>query len=81
VDQLRPHPHQGVPGAQHYQILAHFPTAVPYRVQRLRIDPPQSGQLVRIDAITLALATLRPFQGVQEKLCLEISQQQALWEL
>jgi len=29
-------------------------------IQRLRIDPPQSCQLVRIDAITLALTTLRP---------------------
>ncbi len=61
VDQLRPHRHQCVPGSQHHQILAHFPTAVPNRIQRLRIHPPQSGQLVRIDAITLPLATLRSF--------------------
>src|SRR5712691_12716688 len=50
-----------VPGSQHHQILAHFSTAMPNRVQRLRIHPPQSCQLVGIDAIALPLATLRPF--------------------
>src|SRR5712671_4212080 len=34
---------------------------MPNRVQRLRIHPPQSCQLVGIDAIALPLATLRPF--------------------
>jgi hypothetical protein len=32
-----------------------------WRVQRLRIHPPQARQLVGIDAIALPLATLRPF--------------------
>src|ERR1700682_5559976 len=61
VDQLRPHRYQGVPGSQHHQILAHFSTAMPNRIQRLRIHPPQARQLVGIDAIALPLATLRPF--------------------
>src|SRR5262249_33232552 len=61
VDQLRPHRHQCVPGSQHHQILAHFSTAMPNRVQRLRIHSPQSCQLVGIDAIALPLTTLRPF--------------------
>src|SRR5438132_7314752 len=34
---------------------------MPNRIQRLRIHPPQSCQLVGIDAITLSLATLRRF--------------------
>src|SRR5713226_3560990 len=61
VDQLRPHRYQGVPGSQHHQILTHFSTAMPNRVQRLRIHPPQARQLVGIDTIALPLAPLRPF--------------------
>ncbi len=50
----------GPNGPKMYCAPPHLPTAVPNRIQRLRIDPPQSCQLVRIDAITLALTTLRP---------------------
>src|SRR5262249_13493390 len=61
VDHPPPPPSQAVPGSHHHQTLAHFATAMPNRVQRLRIHPPQSCQLVGIDAIALPLATLRSF--------------------
>ena len=60
IDQLRPHKHQRIPRPQHHQVLPHFRTPVLDREQRLRIDSPQPRQLVGIEPVILALATLRP---------------------
>jgi hypothetical protein len=51
--------HQGIAGPQYRQILPHFPTAVLDRVQRLWVHTSQAGQVIGIDPIILALATLR----------------------
>ena len=59
---IGPRPHQGIAGPQHHQILPHFPTAVLDRldrIQRLWVYASQSGQLIRIEPIILALTTLR----------------------
>src|ERR1700756_318858 len=60
LNQLGPCCHQRLPRSQHHQVLPHLSTAVPYRVQRLWIHPPQPRQLLRIDPIILALTSLRP---------------------
>src|SRR5499427_1096082 len=60
VNQLGPCCHQRLPRSQHHQVLPHLSTAVPYRVQRLWIHPPQPRQLLGIDPIILALTPLRP---------------------
>src|ERR1700751_5520640 len=60
VDQLRSCRYQGIPRSQQHQVLPDFPTPVLDRVQRLWVHSPYPSELMGIQSVVFALATLRP---------------------